>query len=486
MTTTLERPAAPAAVPAPVEVAAVPSVIRAEVRRQLGGARLGELFSLVGAVTASLATTWLLSSQLLPITGVLPVLLVAYVLFLVYYALLLSFTEPAMIVKDAVATAVIQTFALVVVGTLLFIVGFTIIRGAEALRFPNFFVQDMSLAGPLDPLSQGGILHAIVGSLIQITIALAITIPLGILTALYMNEMPGRFASFVRTVVEAMSALPSIVAGLFIYATVILILGLEKSGLAAAFAISVMMLPIMIRSSDVVIRMVPATLKEGAIGLGSGQWRTVWHVILPTARSGLTTAIILATARGIGETSPVLLTSGFTAALNLNPTSGPMISLPLAVFQFVKSPEPTMIARGFGAAAVLMVLVLVLFAVARWLGGRTIEKRERARLARIRRRQWWAAVLAPFGRLLAPVGRRLAAAGRAVGATFRRAEPPRRDSLILRGVDIVRVALVRLSRTLREWVRRTWVDASSRASEPDAPPAPAVATDAPRPEGDKS
>jgi phosphate transport system permease protein len=229
----------------------------------------------------------------------------------------------------------------------------------------------------LDPLSDGGILHAIAGSLIQITIALIITIPLGLTTALFLNEISGKFARFVRTIVEAMTALPSIVAGLFIYASVILLFGVDKSGFAASLAISVMMLPIMIRSADVVLRLVPSTLKEASIGLGAGQWQTVWRVILPTSRSGLVTAIILATARDIGETSPVLLTSGFTAGLNLDPFHGPMVSLPLAIFEFVKSPEPTMIARGFGTAAVLMFIVLLLFVIARIIGGQTITKKEK-------------------------------------------------------------------------------------------------------------
>jgi phosphate transport system permease protein len=109
----------------------------------------------------------------------------------------------------------------------------------------------------------------------------------------------------------------------------------------------------------------------------------VWHVVLPTARSGLVTAVILGTARGIGETSPVLLTSGVTAVLNFNPFSGPMISLPLQVFDFVKSPEPNMIARGFGTAAVLLLLVLALFSVARLIGGRgpgQLSDRQRRRV----------------------------------------------------------------------------------------------------------
>ena len=132
-----------------------------------------------------------------------------------------------------------------------------------------------------------------------------------------------------------MTALPSILAGLFIFATWILVLGFERSGLAAAIAISIMMLPIIIRSADVVLRLVPGNLREASAALGAPQWRTVWHVVLPTARSGLTTSVILGVARGIGETAPVLLTAGFTATMNLNPTANPMVSLPLAAFEFV-------------------------------------------------------------------------------------------------------------------------------------------------------
>jgi phosphate transport system permease protein len=171
-------------------------------------------------------------------------------------------------------------------------------------------------------------------------------------------------------VVEAMTALPAILGALFVLASFILTLGLTKSGLAAGLAISVMMLPIIIRASDVVLRLVPASLKEASYALGAPRWRTVWHVVLPSARSGLTTAVLLGSARGLGETTPVLITAGFGSGLNLDPTSGPMVSLPLATFVFSRSPEPTMIARGFGAGAVLLALVLVLFAVARVFGGR--------------------------------------------------------------------------------------------------------------------
>jgi phosphate transport system permease protein len=194
-----------------------------------------------------------------------------------------------------------------------------------------------------------------------------------------------------------MTALPSIVAGLFILATFILILGQGKSGLAASLALSVMMLPIIIRASDVVLRLVPGNLKEASFALGAGQWRTAWHVVLPTSRSGLATAVILGSARGIGETSPVLLTAGYTTYTNTNPLHGDMTSLPLAAFKLVSSPQNSFIARGFGAGATLLGLVLILFIIARVIGGRgpgNLTKRQMRRataasandLARIERR----------------------------------------------------------------------------------------------------
>ena len=356
-----------------------------DVPRRVGALRISDVLAVVGAVLASLSLTIIIYAFLTPAGGPVGFFATMFVLFMVSYGILVSLDESMPTVRDRLVLVGVHALAITVFITLVFVVLFAFFRGVEALPYFNFFTQDMTLAGPLDPLSEGGIIHAITGTLIQITISLAITIPLGLMTAVFLNEIPGPFSRFVRTIVEAMTALPSIVAGLFIYATFILILGLGKSGMAASLAISVMMLPIMIRASDVVLRLVPSTLKEASLGLGASNWHTMWHVTLPTARSGLVTAIILATARGIGETSPVLLTSGFTAAFNANPFNGPMISLPLAIFQFVKSPEPTMIARGFGTAAVLMLIVVLLFVIARIIGGQTVAKKERAR----ERREAW-------------------------------------------------------------------------------------------------
>jgi phosphate transport system permease protein len=353
-----------------VTVPPVPVDARTESRRSTATLRATDFYAIVGALFASLSLTALLFTVVLPFNGRLGFIVVTYVCFLVSYALLVSFDEPGPVVRDRLVAVVVHSLAALMLAALVFVVVYTLVRGVEAMRNLNFFLEDMSSTGPLDPLTQGGIAHGIVGTLIMITIALVITVPLGITCAVFLSEIPGRFSRLVRTIAEAMTALPSIVAGLFIYATFILILGFDKSGLAAALAISVMMLPIIIRSADVVLRLVPGNLKEASLATGAGQWRTVWHVILPTARSGLATSVILGTARGIGETSPVLLTAGFTAAMNTNPTSGPMVSLPLIVFDFVRSPEPAQIARAFGAAATLMALVLILFVIARLIGGR--------------------------------------------------------------------------------------------------------------------
>ena len=341
-----------------------------EVRRSTGTIRVVDVIRAVGCASASLGLSAWLFTYALPLQGALGFVVVSYLIFLVLFTVLTAFDENGPAVRDRVISVVVQSLAFLMLLALAVVVIYTVTRGLQALPHVNFFTQDMSNAGPLDPLTRGGVIHAVVGTLIMITIALSISIPLGVTTAVFLSEFPGRYSRFVRTVVEAMTALPSIVAGLFIYATVIVFLGFNRSGFAASLAITVMMLPIIIRSADVVLRLVPGNLKEASRALGASTWRTVWHVTLPTARSGLTTAVILGTARGIGETSPVLLTAGATTYLNLNPLIGPMTSLPLTAFTFVKSPEPTMIARGFGTAAVLMALVLILFAIARLIGGR--------------------------------------------------------------------------------------------------------------------
>ena len=353
-----------------------------EKRVETGGMRLSDRLALFGAAAAAIAFTALITTQIFPFDGFLGFVVIAWVTFVLFYGVLAAFDSDGPAVRDRIASAIMHSFGLVLLITLATIITFTLYSGREALPHWNFFVSDMAGTLPTDSLSKGGILHGIMGSLMQITMALTITIPLGITCAVFLSELPGRFSRFVRTIVEAMTALPSIVAGLFVYATYILLWHNDKSGFAAALAISVMMLPIIIRAADVVLRLVPGTLKEASLALGASQWRTVWHVVLPTARSGLATSVILGTARGIGETSPVLLTAGLADAVNWDPLHEEMTPLPLLTFSMVRSSEAEMISRGFGAAAVLLVLVLGLFIVARVIGGRGPGELSRGAMSR--------------------------------------------------------------------------------------------------------
>jgi phosphate transport system permease protein len=340
-----------------------------EVRRRTTGIRRSDLVAIISSAAAATSVTGVLFGYIAPLSGLLGFVVVAYVLFLVTYAIMVSLDEDGPTVRDRVVTVVVYSLALLVLTALIFILAYVCWRGWRALTHFNFFTTDISEAGPLQPLSVGGILHGVIGSLEELAMTLAICVPLGLTCALFLSEVRGPFATFVRTVVEAMTALPSIVAGMFVFAVWIILLKFDKSGLAASIALGVMMLPIVVRAADVVLRLVPAALKEASFALGAGQVRTVWKVVLPTARSGLATAVILGSARAIGETSPVLLTAGYGANTNLNPLKGPMVSLPLLTFELVKSPQPTMIIRAFGTAVVLLVLVLLLFIIARLIGG---------------------------------------------------------------------------------------------------------------------
>ncbi len=364
--------------------------------RVITGYSRDDVLSIVGAAAAGLAVG-LLFSLVLGLVPIAWLLVLSFLWFVAIYTTLVFLNNPGPAVRDRFWGVMLWSAGVVVVASLALVVGFTLFRGSDVFaqifsatskqnfwQRLHFFTADMRGVGPLSGLDQGGILHALVGTLIQIGIALAITIPLGLTTAVFLGEVGGRFARFVRTIVEAMTALPSVVAGLFIYAAIILGITHAFNGFAAALAITVLMLPIMIRSSDVVLRLVPGNLREAGLALGAGQWAVVWYVVLPTVRSGLTTAIILATAHGIGETAPILLTAGVTSNLNANPFEGPMTSLPLAALEFVKSPQPTMIARGFATAAFLLLVVLILFLIARAIGGQEPGKVTPGQAARLR------------------------------------------------------------------------------------------------------
>jgi phosphate transport system permease protein len=248
-------------------------------------------------------------------------------------------------------------------------------KGAERLD-ANFFLTSMNNIGARDP--NGGAYHAIVGTLQQVGIATLLAVPLGVLGAIYLVEYgKGRFALTVRFFVDVMTGIPSIVAGLFILSFWVLTVSPwfnngqpRYSGFAAALALTVLMLPTIVRSTEEMLRLVPDPLREGSYALGVPKWKTIVKVVLPTALPGIVTGIMLAVARAAGETAPVLLVAGGAAAINFNPFGGNQSSLSLFVFQQAGDASRYAPARAWTAALTLVALVLVLTIAAKLLARR--------------------------------------------------------------------------------------------------------------------
>ncbi|MEV8322373.1 phosphate ABC transporter permease PstA [Kitasatospora sp. NPDC056731] len=383
--TTLDLPPVAASEPAEAPPAPAPVPPRPEQRLKLGGVTREDVLTVAGSLVGSLALDWMSYERILPFSGAFGFLVCWYVLFLAGYFTLGRLQWGRLLVRERLVSVVAWSSGLLVLALIVDQIGYLVVRGSEAAQHLNFFTESMERTAALSPITSGGALNAIVGSLEQLGLATLFAVPLGIAAAVFMSEVGGRMARPVRTLVEAMTALPSIVAGLFVLGVVILTLGFEQSGFAASLALTVMMMPIVTRAAEVVIRLVPGTLREASYALGGSQWRTVWNVVLPTARPGLVTAVVLGMARGVGETSPVLLTSGFTAQFNADPFTEPQVSLPLYIWNYVKQPYPEMVARAFAAGLTLMAVVLVLFVTARVLGGRRPGQLTRGQKRRINR-----------------------------------------------------------------------------------------------------
>jgi phosphate transport system permease protein len=190
-----------------------------------------------------------------------------------------------------------------------------------------------------------------------------------VLVAIYIVEYGiGRLGAVVRFLVDVMTGVPSIVAGLFVFAFWVLGLHQGFSGLAASLALAVLMLPVVVRSSEEMLRLVPTELREASYALGVPRWRTVLSVVLPTASAGITTGIVLAIARVTGETAPLLVTAFGFDAIKTSPFKGPQSNLSLFVFQNASSAFDVAVRRAWAAALALIVIVLVLITIARLLG----------------------------------------------------------------------------------------------------------------------
>ncbi|HEY9411410.1 MAG TPA: phosphate ABC transporter permease PstA [Jiangellaceae bacterium] len=232
-------------------------------------------------------------------------------------------------------------------------------------------LQDQQVeAGEIDPI--GGAYHALVGTLIITGLATLISVPIGLMASVYLVEYGrGRLARAITFFVDVMTGIPSIVAGLFAAALFAVLFGVgTRNGFAGAVALSVLMIPVVVRSSEEMLRIVPNELREASLALGIPKWRTIVRVVVPTAISGIASGVTLAISRVVGETAPLIVTAGFTSSINYNPFAEWMMTLPVYVYSQAMrplsgtTPEPSL-DRAWSAALLLILIVMVLNLTAR-------------------------------------------------------------------------------------------------------------------------
>lgn len=331
-----------------------------------------QAIELGAAAGAALVLVWIpfhLAGLNAPFGGV----LCWYVVFVSIFGVVVRQRHGAVELKDQLATVVVWSAVVVALLALVLILYYVIVQGGRVVftKFPSFpFLRhDMHNFGPNDPVKDAGMEAAIIGSLEQVLAATLVSVPIGVLAATYLNEIGGRFAAAVRTITDAMTGLPTIIAGLFVYsAWVVPRRQAGYSGFAAALALAVVMLPTIVRTAEEVLRIVSDNLREAALALGAPEWRMVLQVVLPTARSGLVTAAILGVARAVGETAPVVLTAYGNSRTNWNLFAHPQSDLPLQIYTLARSPSNSNNAVAWGGALVLVIIILTLFTLARILG----------------------------------------------------------------------------------------------------------------------
>ncbi|MBI1378335.1 MAG: phosphate ABC transporter permease PstA [Frankiales bacterium] len=329
----------------------------------------------------ALAAGSLLLALLLNVTtsvdGVAGTLVVAVVIFLAAQTGWSFAVEGRRHAVDRLATTGVYATFLIALAPLVFVLGTVIVKGLQVFSY-EFLMTSMRNVSALHP--GGGVYHAIIGTLEQILIASLIGIPLGVMTAIYLveyapNARNTRLARWISFFVDVMTGVPSVVVGLFIYTAFVLTLGLPRGGFAAALALTILMLPVVVRSTEEMLRIVPRDLREASYALGIPKWRTILKVVLPTALGGIITGAMLAVARIAGETAPLLLTTFLSQSINTNPFTGPQASLPTFIWdQFTRGTDAS-IARAWGGALVLVLLIVILYAAAKIIARFTGVKR---------------------------------------------------------------------------------------------------------------
>jgi len=286
---------------------------------------------------------------------------------------------------DRFATALVWTSFAIVLVPLIWLIWLVVKTGFSVISV-EFLTYDMrNIVGP-----GGGIYHALIGTLLITLAAAIISVPIGLFAAIYLVEYGkgSRLARATTFLIDVMTGIPSIVAGLFALALFVLIFGPAiRIGFGGSVALSLLMIPTVVRSSEEMLRLVPSDLREASYALGIPKWRTIVKVVLPTALGGIITGIVLAISRVIGETAPLLVVAGATDTVNFNLFSGRMMTLPVYIFSQYSSPgvapigggDPPGYARAWGAALVLIAIVMILNLVARVIGWKFAPKTDRRR-----------------------------------------------------------------------------------------------------------
>ncbi|MFC8303434.1 phosphate ABC transporter permease PstA [Specibacter sp. NPDC057265] len=277
---------------------------------------------------------------------------------------------------DKLATSLVVGAFLIALLPLVSVIWTVLVNGVPGLLTPGFLTTSMNgVTGAVDNSAAangtpvlGGVYHALVGSVLITLWSTLISVPVGLLTAIYLVEYSAgnKFSKVITFLVDVMTGIPSIVAGLFAAAFFAMILGPgTKTGFVAAVALSVLMIPVVVRSSEEMLKIVPNELREAAYALGVRKWRTIAKVVVPTAISGIASGVTLAIARVIGETAPLLVTAGFASTINMNVFSGWMSSLPTFIYTQIMTPTSPSNAdpstqRAWAAALLLIILVMLL------------------------------------------------------------------------------------------------------------------------------
>jgi phosphate transport system permease protein len=323
-------------------------------------------WSAAAVAAASIAVAFLLNVAT-AVDGVAGTAVVAVLLFLVGQTGWSFVVEGRRHAVDRLATTGVYATFVIALVPLVAVLATVVVKGAEVIS-AEFLTTSMRFTTPRE--EGGGLYHALIGTLEQVGIAALIGIPLGILAAIYLVEYAPsmrtrRLAHSISFFVDVMTGVPSVVVGLFVYTAFVLTLGMDRSGFAASIALTILMLPVVVRSTEEMLRIVPRELREASYALGIPKWRTILKIVLPTAMSGIITGAMLAIARVAGETAPLLLTTFISQSINPNPFKGPQAALPTFIWDQFTSGTDASVARAWGGALVLIVLVMVLYATAK-------------------------------------------------------------------------------------------------------------------------